>query len=395
MPAISKAWVTIADTAVDPDSPLDAALMTGLRDDLVHLREWIGAGYTGGAVQDHNHDGVNSAPIDVGTNNLKNGSFEFDLSGWTSTPYTGGTIAINTANDMDGAKCLAITSTVLANGGGDVVSSGFSPVTGGQNYPFHVTVKASAANVSSRAEVIWYDDAQAQISASQIFDRANTETAATSIKAAVVAPATARYCKVKLIGGVPAAGLAVGTINFDGVSIGDPNSSRSNRQVFTASGTFTGRGMVFVRTLSGGGGGGTGGTGGFTGGGGGGGAYAEGWVNVTADVTVTVGAGGAASSAGGTSSFGASISCTGGAAGGSGSGASDGTPGAGGTASGGDVNVSGRKGGPVAVQGADSPFGSGGNALVGKTGYGSGGGGGPSPSGAGEAGANGLVIVEW
>lgn len=63
MPAISKAWVAIADTAVDPDSPIDAALMTGLRDDVVHLREWLGGSYTAGAVVDHNHDGVNSALV--------------------------------------------------------------------------------------------------------------------------------------------------------------------------------------------------------------------------------------------------------------------------------------------------------------------------------------------
>lgn len=63
MGAISKAWVVIADAAVDPASPLDTVLMTGLRDDLVHLREWLGFSYTGGAVQDHNHDGVNSSPV--------------------------------------------------------------------------------------------------------------------------------------------------------------------------------------------------------------------------------------------------------------------------------------------------------------------------------------------
>jgi len=60
MPAISKAWVTIADGAVDPDSPLDSVLMTGIRDDLIHLREWLGAGFFAGAVQDHDHDNVNS-----------------------------------------------------------------------------------------------------------------------------------------------------------------------------------------------------------------------------------------------------------------------------------------------------------------------------------------------
>jgi microcystin-dependent protein len=37
--------------------------MTGLRDDVVHLREWIGAGFTAGAEQNHDHNGVNSAAV--------------------------------------------------------------------------------------------------------------------------------------------------------------------------------------------------------------------------------------------------------------------------------------------------------------------------------------------
>lgn len=63
MTAITKAWVTIADGACDPDSPIDAALMTGYRDIGIHLREWIGASYYAGAVQNHNHDGLNSANV--------------------------------------------------------------------------------------------------------------------------------------------------------------------------------------------------------------------------------------------------------------------------------------------------------------------------------------------
>jgi len=63
MTAISKAFVTIADTAVDPASPLDTVLMTGLRDNHIFLKEWLGASYFANAVQDHNHDGLNSAPI--------------------------------------------------------------------------------------------------------------------------------------------------------------------------------------------------------------------------------------------------------------------------------------------------------------------------------------------
>lgn len=61
MPAPSKSWVTIADSQVDADSPLDAVLMTGVRDDLVHLQEWLGYGYT--AAQAHTHNGTDSALV--------------------------------------------------------------------------------------------------------------------------------------------------------------------------------------------------------------------------------------------------------------------------------------------------------------------------------------------
>ena len=57
----SKSWTVITDGTVDADSPLDETLMTALRDNLVHLEEWIGFSYT--AAQDHDHDGVNSKGV--------------------------------------------------------------------------------------------------------------------------------------------------------------------------------------------------------------------------------------------------------------------------------------------------------------------------------------------
>ena len=57
----SKSWVTITDAMTDADSPLDVTLMQGVRDNLVHLEEWLGDGYT--AAKDHDHDGTNSAPV--------------------------------------------------------------------------------------------------------------------------------------------------------------------------------------------------------------------------------------------------------------------------------------------------------------------------------------------
>ena len=217
MPAISKAWVSIADAAVDPDSPLDATLMTGIRDDLVHLREWLGASFFGGAVQDHNHDGLNSAQIEVGPNLVRNGSFETNLAGWTLTHYTGGSSAISLATQHHGEKSLSITSTVLANGGGDALSNEYIPC--GFSTPVNFEVWCSAnGNVSSKAEVVWYNAAKSQISTNTIYSYAATPaTGGFRNSATIAAPGGARYFRIKLTGGIPGVGAGTGTVFFDGV----------------------------------------------------------------------------------------------------------------------------------------------------------------------------------
>ncbi|MBI5344977.1 MAG: hypothetical protein HZB83_06540, partial [Deltaproteobacteria bacterium] len=60
MAAPSKNYTLIADSSVDADSPLDTTLLTAIRDNLIHLEEWLGDSYT--AAKNHNHDAVNSAP---------------------------------------------------------------------------------------------------------------------------------------------------------------------------------------------------------------------------------------------------------------------------------------------------------------------------------------------
>lgn len=60
----SKTFTIIADSAVDADSPMDVSLMTGLRDNDIHLREWLGRDYA--AEPNHSHDGVNSRSISGG-----------------------------------------------------------------------------------------------------------------------------------------------------------------------------------------------------------------------------------------------------------------------------------------------------------------------------------------
>lgn len=58
MPAPSVSWTVIPDSDIDPESPITTGLMTAIRDNAQHLKEWLGNSYT--AAVDHNHDGVNS-----------------------------------------------------------------------------------------------------------------------------------------------------------------------------------------------------------------------------------------------------------------------------------------------------------------------------------------------
>lgn len=172
----------------------------------------------------------------------------------------------------------------------------------------------------------------------------------------------------------------------------------SHMEVFTSSGTWTkpsGISYVYVKIWGGGGGGGTS-SGDNEGYGGGGGGYAEGIVQVTGNVSVTIGAGGSPDNNGGNSSFvgATSLIAYGGAGGSSNNGGSGGGASIGGTTygfaiSGGNGNYSG---GGSPMGGAGGSHGS----AAGVSGCVPGGGGGGGGGGySGGAGANGLCIIMW
>lgn len=61
MAAPTYSWNAISPAQTDADSPIDTTLMEGMRQNLVHLKEWIGAGFT--PATDHDHDGINSKSV--------------------------------------------------------------------------------------------------------------------------------------------------------------------------------------------------------------------------------------------------------------------------------------------------------------------------------------------
>lgn len=219
MTAISVTFSPKVAVDWDPQKPLTTTKLNGLVDNTTHLREWMGASYYAGAIQDHNHDGSNSAAIPVGPNYLRNGSFESGLSGWTATPSASGTVALNAtaAYVFDGLQSLAITSTVLADGGGAAETNEYVPCSEGQGYGLIGDVLASVAGVSGKVEVEWYDITQALISASTAYTSNSIPTAFTKFGGFVTAPANARFMRILCTGGIPATGTAVGTVYFDGL----------------------------------------------------------------------------------------------------------------------------------------------------------------------------------
>ena len=61
MAAPTFSWNEILPAQTDAESPIDTTLMEGVRRNLVHLKEWVGGGFT--AAVDHDHDGMNSKSV--------------------------------------------------------------------------------------------------------------------------------------------------------------------------------------------------------------------------------------------------------------------------------------------------------------------------------------------
>jgi hypothetical protein len=235
----------------DPQKPLTTTKLNQLYDNTQYNKDLIGS---------HLHTGLDgSARMNIGSNLIRNGDFESGLFGWISTPSATGSIAASASN-ADGAACVAITSTVLANGGGSIQSEEFIACAGGKAYAWALSYWASVANVSAQLVAVFFDNTQAQISTTTLLNSTNCPTANTLITGNVIPPANARYVQFELIGGVPGAGTAVGTVYFDSVFLTrSPSGALLRMSMITASNAswapLAGTKMLLAILVGGGGGG--------------------------------------------------------------------------------------------------------------------------------------------
>lgn len=350
---------------------------------------------------------------------IPNASFESDVDAnslpdqWTRTLYAGGSFAL-TGDGLADTECQHGRRAIKfihpgggGNGGGYIDTDNFIECTPTLPIVINFLHKATAAGMRNKVDVLFYDAAQVAISTTSAYSSITNPTSWLPIIAHVACPSTARFFKLRLIGGENT-NTTAGSAYFDHIEarqivlprqiILDQVLSGTTNEWVCPAGVF-----IVQATLIGAGGNGGTGSATLAGGGGGGGGVARATLSVTPGTSyqIVLGAPGTASTFNGLTANSGSNGQNGGAGSGGG---------AGGTATGGQVNTTGVNGGNGDGPGTDTG-GDGGYApdfgvrplgrenLDGWAGtlykYGAGGAGGGGNSNAGGAGANAMLILNF
>lgn len=161
--------------------------------------------------------------------NVPNGSFETldEETGlpvsWTLSTYPSGTIAVETAAPGIGSNALAFTHPGGAsNGGGEAVSDYVGCFYG--SYPVSILIWATNNATRNKVIVEFFDKDKVALTGTDeyevLYDSNGTPESQFEIATTFNTPASARYYKIKLVGGSADTDEA-GITFFDGVSVGD------------------------------------------------------------------------------------------------------------------------------------------------------------------------------
>lgn len=126
----SKNFTIIADGAIDADSPITADLMEDLRDNDIHLEEWLGLDYT--AAQNHDHDATNSKAIDAANLTNKSGLLS-TLIAQRTFAMNSGTWSFSTGSLGFDPVFMLINWVALPNSGGLKLICGWGKATSDTN----------------------------------------------------------------------------------------------------------------------------------------------------------------------------------------------------------------------------------------------------------------------
>ena len=139
---------------------------------------------------------------------IPNASFEFDTDAdgepncWTATALTGGVCGLSTATTGDGGASWYATSDGVAGHGGATLVSDYIPYPEGTNFLVW-WMKATDATMTLKIQIDYYTCAKVDLSATETIYNASSgnPTSWTRMKKAFTRPSTARYFKIKIVGG--------------------------------------------------------------------------------------------------------------------------------------------------------------------------------------------------
>lgn len=153
--AFTYSWSTIADGAIDPDSPIDTALMTALRNNVVYAYEYVG-GKSFTPAEPHNHNGTNSALVNITS------SSQFSAGVVNEVAMGASAISQGKLKSTTGDSSIQISGS----------SSDYCPMLPGGQYGFlttvfngtnalahEATVKTNSVTTAEQAMKVWFTNA--------------------------------------------------------------------------------------------------------------------------------------------------------------------------------------------------------------------------------------------
>jgi hypothetical protein len=193
-------FTAITTEQVAVDAPYTSELGTTIKEDLDYLNANV------------------AAPTDV-----SNGGFEVDNDSddvpdnWTVDHYTGGTSAFNTTTPFEGAQSFQFTHPGGAGNGGGYIESGYLTISEYVSPMVQFALKCSAAGTKVVCRLRYFDKDKNDLSSDEdIYSSTTNPTAWTMKTLWGIPPATSRYMKIRLIGGLNDTDVT-GTVDFDAV----------------------------------------------------------------------------------------------------------------------------------------------------------------------------------
>jgi hypothetical protein len=157
---------------------------------------------------------------------IPNGSFEVDSTGsgipdgWTLFTYPGGSVARDIATVAHGEASLKLVHPGGVGNGGGYATSDYVACNQLEKIALKFIHWSTAAGMKNQVIIYWYTAAKVACATPSItiYDSTANPTAATSFVKAPLPPSTARFFKVRVVGGESSVDVA-GSAYFDGLEL--------------------------------------------------------------------------------------------------------------------------------------------------------------------------------